>query len=79
MTRHTTAWIGTASLVAAALAIGCEKPKEKVLEIETPTRHIEVERSTDGSQIEIEAERKDGGQITIEREGDSGVEVERQP
>jgi hypothetical protein len=44
-------------LTAVALAAGCER-KEKVLDIEHPGGSIEVERSKDTGEIEIETESR---------------------
>jgi hypothetical protein len=82
MARHEFSWLHAIPLVAVALAIGCEKPREKVLEIETPGTKIEVEKSTDGSELHIETERKDNDpNITIERDADpdGSVEIESKP
>ena len=46
---------GLLSLVS--LTAGCER-KEKVLDIETPEESIEVERSRDTGEIEIETENR---------------------
>ena len=44
-------------LSVASLTAGCER-KEKVLDIETPEGSIEVERSRDTGEIEIETENR---------------------
>ena len=44
-------------LAAIAAFSGCEN-KEKVLDIETPSGEIEVERSKDTGEIEIETNEK---------------------
>ncbi|HUG91753.1 MAG TPA: hypothetical protein VML55_13020 [Planctomycetaceae bacterium] len=46
-------WLGAATILAA----GCER-KEKLLEIEHPGGRIEVERSKDSGEIEIETEKR---------------------
>ena len=47
--------IAAGMLGLASLTAGCEQ-KEKVLDIETPEGSIEVERSRDTGEIEIETE-----------------------
>jgi len=72
----------TAVLLTGGLLLaagGCEKPKEKVLDIETPGVNIEVEKTTDGSELNINAETPNkGASITIERDAQpgGGVKVE---
>jgi len=58
-----------AMALLAAFA-GCEK-KEKVLDIQTPGGGIEIEKSRDGVEIEIERKKKDsaGTEIRIETDG----------
>ncbi len=46
---------GGLPIVILALAlVGCEKPPEKVLDIEAPGVDIEIHKSDDGSSIEVE-------------------------
>jgi hypothetical protein len=50
----------TALILTAGLLAGCER-KEKILDIETPEGGIEVERSLDSGEIDVEVEDKRGG------------------
>jgi hypothetical protein len=52
---HAALLAGLLSLVA--LGAGCDR-KEKVLDVETPGGSLEVERSRDTGEIEIEAEER---------------------
>ena len=46
--------------VVMALGIcGCEKKQEKVLDIKTPGMNLEVNKSEDGSKVEIKKEIKE--------------------
>jgi hypothetical protein len=45
-----------AFMLAALMAAGCER-KEEVLDIETPEGQIEVERSKDTGELDIEVDR----------------------
>ena len=56
-TRWAWTLIAAGMLSLASLTAGCEQ-KEKVLDIETPGGSIEVERSRDTGEIEIETENR---------------------
>jgi len=49
--------VATIAFLSVAF-VGCER-KEKVLDIETPNRSIEVERSRDTGEVDVEVERND--------------------
>lgn len=44
-----------AMFVAAAALTGCER-KEKILDVETPNGEIEVERSLDTGEVDVEVD-----------------------
>ncbi|WP_428304725.1 hypothetical protein [Lacipirellula sp.] len=60
--------LGAAMLVS----LGCEN-KEKVLEVETPNRTLEVERDRDTGDVDVEVDRKDDKAVDISA---GGVDVE---
>lgn len=71
---HATAVLLTGGLLFAAA--GCEKPKEKVLDIEAPGVDIEVEKAKDGSELNIDAGTpNEGASIKIEPDTDGGGSV----
>ena len=61
-------------LLGAAMlfSLGCEN-KEKVLEVETPNRTLEVERDRDTGDVDVEVDRKDDKAVDISA---GGVDVE---
>ena len=54
------------------LSVGCEN-KEKVLEVETPNRTLEVERDRDTGDVELQVDKKDDKAVDISA---GGVDVE---
>jgi hypothetical protein len=58
--------------VAMLVSLGCEN-KEKVLEVETPNRTLEVERDRDTGDVDVEVDRKDDKAVDISA---GGVDVE---
>ncbi|BBO32408.1 hypothetical protein [Lacipirellula parvula] len=60
--------LGAAMLVS----LGCEN-KEKVLEVETPNRTLEVERDRDTGDVDVDVDRKDEKAVDINL---PGVDVE---
>lgn len=53
-TQYLTKCLAAAALVLGSIAFtGCER-KEKILEIETPSGKIEVERSIDTGEVDVE-------------------------
>ncbi len=75
-------WNGLCSLVLvgsfAGLVAGCEKPREKVLDIKAPGVNIEVERSLDGTETEIKTGNPSTGtSINIDRDpADRSIDVD---
>ena len=55
--RVATLFLGCLSLFALTFSPGCER-KEKIIEVETPRRKIEVERSKDSGDVDVEIEKK---------------------
>lgn len=49
--------LATGLLGCVALATGCEKKKEKVLDIETPNGELKIERSTETGKVDVEITR----------------------
>ena len=58
--------------VAMLVSLGCEN-KEKILEVETPNRTLEVERDRDTGDVDVEVDRKDDKAVDISA---GGVDVE---
>jgi hypothetical protein len=58
--------------IAMLVSVGCEN-KEKVLEVETPNRTLEVERDRDTGDVEVEVVKKDDKAVDISA---GGVDVE---
>ena len=58
--------------IAMLVSVGCEN-KEKVLEVETPNRTLEVERDRDTGDVEVEVVKKDDKAFDISA---GGVDVE---
>ena len=54
----------------ASLALGCEQPKEKVLDIKAPGVSVEVERSEEGAGVKVE---------TPDADGDAKLEIDTAP
>lgn len=51
----------------ASLALGCEQPKEKVLDIKAPGVSVEVERSEDGAGVTVETpDSNEDGKLEID-------------
>lgn len=61
--------------VAIACSVGCEN-KEKVLEVDTPNREVEITRDRDTGEIDVDAEDKDDKLIDIDTPG-TDVEINR--
>ena len=57
------------------VGVGCEEPKEKVLDVEAPGFNLEVERSKTGTEVEIDTPAKDDGP-TLRIETDGADEAE---
>ena len=57
---------------------GCDKPREKVLDIKAPGVNIEVERSLDGTETEIRTgDPSTGTSINIDRNpADRAIDVD---
>lgn len=60
---------------AIACSVGCEN-KEKVLEVDTPNREVEITRDRDTGEIDVDAEDKDDKLIDIDTPG-TDVEINR--
>jgi hypothetical protein len=58
--------------MAMLVSLGCEN-KEKVLEVETPNRTLEVERDRDTGDVEVQVDKKDDKAVDISA---GGVDVE---
>lgn len=58
--------------MAMLVSVGCEN-KEKVLEVETPNRTLEVERDRDTGDVEVQVDKKDDKAVDISA---GGVDVE---
>jgi hypothetical protein len=50
--------LGSVFVLVATCFAGCEREKEPVLRIETPRAKVEVDKSPDGSSVEIRTERE---------------------
>lgn len=61
--------------VAIACSAGCEN-KEKVLEVDTPNREVDVTRDRDTGEIDVDATDKDDKLIDIDTPG-TDVEINR--
>jgi len=66
----------TLSLLTICLALGCEQ-KEKVLDIETPNGGVEIEKSGDGVEIDINSKDGPGDSINIDINGDEGNDTDQ--
>lgn len=56
-------WLPT-YLIAGGLmcvGVGCEAPKEKVLDVEAPGFNLEVEKSPSGAEVRIDTPANDDG------------------
>jgi len=63
------------SLLTICLALGCEqqeKENERVFDIETPNGGVEIEKSGDGVEIDINAKDGSGDSINIDINRDEG-------
>ena len=61
--------------IAMLVSVGCEN-KEKVLEVETPNRTLEIERDRDTGDVDVEVDRKDDKAVDISA-GSVDVEVNK--
>ncbi len=69
--RHRITASAITAIVIGLWTIGCEK-KEKILDIETPSGGVQIEKTGDGVEIDVEkSKRKDSGgtRIRIETDG----------
>lgn len=59
---------------------GCEEPKQKVLDIQTPGVKIEVERSTSGGALNIETGKNgSGANVDVDADARDGAKVKVEP
>jgi hypothetical protein len=61
--------------VAIACSAGCEN-KEKLLEVDTPNREVEITRDRDTGEVDVDAKDKDDKVLEIDTEG-ADVEINR--
>ncbi|MCC6492476.1 MAG: hypothetical protein IT424_05590 [Pirellulales bacterium] len=63
--------------LSVLFAAGCEN-KEKLLDAETPSGQVEIERDRDTGEVEVDATKKDETVVDVDVPG-ADVEVTRDP
>jgi hypothetical protein len=62
--------------LAMLFSLGCEN-KEKILDVETPSGQVEVERNRDTGAVDIQATEKEDQVLDVDTPGGADVEVNR--